>query len=351
MDVEFHYYMTYLIAKKARLSNKESKIVAHASQYVDDNTLTMRIQDKQGGVYENYISQTMNILQPKNKLSRIYPVFHFLPGNPRTSGCQRKDFMMHWLNTTPDSENANEVVDTAIKTADLYRIGIALHFYADTWAHQNYNGFLSDFNSMAGVVESLIPNIGHADAKHFPDWPALVWRDKRLLNERIDNKERFLAAASAMLKKLLGLNGKTTDKSFEELNAELRADLELCIGQADIKNNHKEDRIKRYQACSAKEAYGQEQLCEYDRAEWTQEAFGVGAAFFVEETMGAFGWDEWRDPHSWASDNYMESSWYLFQEAIKAHQKETLELLADEKKQGYRLWYEDAKEVNKTRLW
>ncbi len=53
-------------------------------------------------------------------------------------------------------------------------------------------------SGMEGILEALIPNIGHADAKHNPDWPALKWEDDRLssTHRKIDNKVRFLSASS-----------------------------------------------------------------------------------------------------------------------------------------------------------
>lgn len=38
MDIEFHYYVTYLVYIKAGFNKNEAEIIAYASQYVDDNT-------------------------------------------------------------------------------------------------------------------------------------------------------------------------------------------------------------------------------------------------------------------------------------------------------------------------
>ncbi|MDP6564329.1 MAG: ATP-binding protein, partial [Alphaproteobacteria bacterium] len=117
MDIEFHYYMTYLIAAKAGLGAAEAGLLAHASQYIDDNDLRFEIDKGQGSAYRNYISQTMNILKPKASLLRIYPIFHFIPGDPQSQSAWRKDGKMHWLNTTPNSDNANRVMDAAVRQA------------------------------------------------------------------------------------------------------------------------------------------------------------------------------------------------------------------------------------------
>ena len=204
MDIEFHYYMTYLTSAYAGLEPKDALTLAYASQYVDDNDIVCEVDKGKGSSYRNYISQTMNILKPKDTLFRIYPLFHFVPGDPMSKTAWRKDGKMHWLNTTPNSKNANQIMDAALETDDLYRIGIAVHTYVDTWAHQNFIGYYDDFNSMKTMLGSVAPNIGHADAGHNPDEPALVWRDPRLLDERVDNRDRFLEAAKCLYEKLAG---------------------------------------------------------------------------------------------------------------------------------------------------
>jgi hypothetical protein len=110
MDTEFHYYMTGIIAKASGFSNDEAKTIATASEYVDENDVCLTIEDRSAGeAYENYISQTMNILKPKRKLMRIYPVFHFVPGEPMDERALRCDGKMHLLNTTPDNEIVKKI--------------------------------------------------------------------------------------------------------------------------------------------------------------------------------------------------------------------------------------------------
>ena len=341
MDVEFHYYMTYLIAKKAKIPNSDALLIAKSCQYVDDNYYEFKVKDKNGEIYENYISQTMNITKPKQTLSRIYPAFHFLPGDIDCSMCQRKDYMANWFNTTPHSKNSIEMVKEALKKNDLYRIGISLHTYADTWAHQNFCGIFNDYNAIPGIVENLIPNIGHADAKHAPDIPALVWRDKRLLNERVDNRARFMEAAKYMLEFLVGLNGSVTESALSTMKEELCNDLLIAIGSSDDpENTCSKERIEKYRNLSSRQEYGGDIIPEYDDEEWEREATTIEYSRLTEEALGSLGWDDWRDPQEWKVDDYKETNWYKFQEAVKEHQRFVLALLADNSKQGFTLWQE-----------
>lgn len=197
MDIEFHYYMTYLIAARAGFPPEEARTLAHACQHVDDNCYLISVDaDSPETAYTNYISQTLDITRPRKAMLRVYPAFHFVPGDPVEKGAARKDGLMHKLNTTPAGANAVEMLESALVSVNIYRIGIACHAYADTWAHQNFAGYHHEFNEMSGPdYKRLVPCIGHGEAGHNPDIPGLVWEDPRLQVPEVDNRERFAAAA------------------------------------------------------------------------------------------------------------------------------------------------------------
>ncbi|MDD4617513.1 MAG: hypothetical protein PHW76_10510, partial [Alphaproteobacteria bacterium] len=143
MDVEFHYYITYLLATRAGFIPAEARKIAIASQAVDDNKIFCGISDASGARYKNQISQTIDILKPAAELAHIYPVFHFVPwgglaGNGTRPPSPRK--RGGWPETTaaPNSVIARKMVRNAFglppsSEERIYRIGIALHAYADTW--------------------------------------------------------------------------------------------------------------------------------------------------------------------------------------------------------------------------
>ena len=151
MNIEFHYYMTYLIAARAGFDPAEAEVIAYSSQYIDDNDLIYNISGDDAQSYSNYISQTKNITKPKRKLFRIYPIFHFIPGDPLANSARRKDGKLHLLNTTPASNNACRILKTALQSDNLYKIGLAVHSFADSYAHQNFVGYYDEFN----IVKSL----------------------------------------------------------------------------------------------------------------------------------------------------------------------------------------------------
>ncbi len=340
MNREFHYYITWLIAARAGLPPQNAQIVAYSSQYTDDNDIIFKIDKGLPTAYGNYISQTVNILKPKHSLLRIYSLFHFIPGDPMTSSTWRKDGGMHWLNTTPDSENANRVMDAALASGNLYRIGIACHGYTDTWAHQNFVGYYNEFNSMTVPLSAAIPNIGHAEAAHAPDWAALVWADTRLIHEPIDNKARFLEAAGCMLRKLAKyVDSKITKEELRKRETTLKDDLNRCIGGPDIFNAHESRRIARYRELAQAPEYGGRELEPYDAHRWMDDAVNE-AVRGLRDRSGMFlsRWDPLTDIFTWKdSENYTQTHWYRFQEAVKAHQNETWEILADRNFQGLEL--------------
>lgn len=328
MDVEFHYYVTYLIAARAGFSPKDALTIAHASQYVDDNDVVIEVdKGKPETRFRNYVSQTVNILKPGDQLMRIYPLFHFIPGEPMAESARRKDGRMHWLNTTPNSPNANAIIDAAIASGSLYRIGIAAHSYVDTWAHQNFVGHYEDFNAIQGKGYS--PNVGHADAGHSPDWPSLQWEDPRLKVPEIDNRVRFLDAAEHLLAKLAPL-GEGSDADLPARQASLRQDLKFIFGSVDMDNSDKSIRIQRYKALARLEQYGGTALPEYDEELWLNQAVDGDVRGLKDARFGALAeLLPFKDSYSWKNrQTYRQSSWYQFQQAVIDHQNAAWEIMA-----------------------
>ncbi|MFH2055958.1 MAG: DUF6765 family protein [bacterium] len=321
MDIEFHYYITYLIASKAGFG-KDAKTIAYASQFVDDNCEIYPINEGEKGNYSNYISQTMDITKPTPKLFRIYPLFHFIPGDPLGDTACRKDGKMSLMNTTPNSKHANTILAAALKTKDLYRIGIACHGYADTWAHQNFLGYKDGFNSMDGLLQLILPNIGHADAMHDPDKVAHTWDDGRLFGERsaINNNGRFLEAASEMFFRLRNCTSSSVNKQVAE------KDCKSLIGQLrTLMSLSREDSRKRaYCEAGLKTDFGKEAIPEYDWDEWFDQAIR-GSYIFERRSYIR----RRKHVYNWAVDNHMDTHWFKFQEAVQAHQNQAWDILKE----------------------
>jgi hypothetical protein len=313
MDIEFHYYVTFVVALRAGLTKDEAYILAYSSQHVDDNTKVFKIRQGGEDIYSNYISQTSNILKAEKELMQIYPIFHFMPGDKdeiQSDGALRRDGKFHVLNTIPDNSNARVVLKAAFDEKNLYRIGIATHMFADTFAHQNFVGYYESFNAMKGLLDKAIPDVGHADAKHDPDLPGLIWGDMRLIrkNTQISNKERFLEAAGRLFEEYRRYKDpKCAPEVIEKEKAVLLLDIDAAIGDVgdhDINNREQKNRMARY-----KNLLGNT-FKEYDKGEWFEAAVarkGILAPFKLWATY------EWKP-------DYQGKPWFKFQEAVKNHQ-------------------------------
>ncbi|OGW52307.1 MAG: hypothetical protein A2Y81_06275 [Nitrospirae bacterium RBG_13_43_8] len=248
MDREFHYYMTYIIALKAGFKVDDAYTIAYASQYTDDNDTTYEILGDEAP-YKNYISQTMDITKPKEELLRIHPYFHFFPGSKReivNNSYPRKDGKLHLLNTIPNNVHVRRLFTKSLKSTDLYRIGIATHTYADTFCHQNFVGFKESFNDMEGLLEKIIPSVGHADAKHQPDIPGLVWFDKRHVSSHVEvrNKDRILEAAGNIFQ--FYCDYCTKQRDIDRNRQKLISELGEAIGEISEEDQREEERKKNY---------------------------------------------------------------------------------------------------------
>lgn len=321
MDTEFHYYIVGIIAHGAGFSEDEAKIIATASEMVDENDTCLEIEDRSNGEkYNNYISQTMNILKPKHTLMRIYPVFHFVPGNPLDDRARRKDGKMHLLNTTPDNEIANTMMDEAFKaTEDMrpYRIGIATHPYADTWAHQNFVGWY-DYCNNIGMDPK--PDIGHADAEHHPDWPAHRWEDCRLVEGEIDNTERFIIAAERIYQRFKGYiesKNLTVNREWNDLRSQLIQAIGIsCSGS---QNWYHERRLASYKKIAP-------WLGEFDETDWFSAAIDRKVSGLPDNILPSFTF--LKDKLYWRENvKKEETDWFRFQESVKAHQSLTMGMI------------------------
>jgi hypothetical protein len=349
MDIEFHYYMTYLIAARAGYSPKDATVIAHAAQSVDDNHIPVRLTDENGEVYENDLSQTMDIMRPHLD-EKIYPVFHFIPGDPKSVTARRRDGLEHSMVTTPDSVLANAMIDAALRSKDLYRIGVSAHGYVDTWAHQNFVGQRDVYNQFETGFLARIKNeflaVGHAHAKHNPDWPALVWEDSRMIESHVDNRARFMAAAGRLFEKFVAQTKPSMTPQAVKLEvAALKADLDADIGDRDDQNANVEARIQRYIARGATSLYGGLRIPRYVVGTWFKEAIAEERDEVARKTVSQIPIpylsdimdaledviaDGNRQNVSWRNPDprvYKTSNWFRFQEAVTEHLNECWAML------------------------
>jgi len=225
MNIDFHYGVIYLVSRLSGLNSVDAETVAHACQYVDDATIP-GILEFAGGETFDRIASAHEMFDYKNILDHderiVWVPFHFLPGGEGESFEQKSI-------CRPDSKIARAMVQRAIDSRKgdnaLHRLGVTLHVYVDTWAHQGFSGTMSQHNNivwlegddhdektwrekLAGALATVEENIasraigavsimGHGCALHFPDMPWASWRYRNGLKQQIErqNLPDFLQAA------------------------------------------------------------------------------------------------------------------------------------------------------------
>ncbi|MCD4819230.1 MAG: hypothetical protein K8S23_11120 [Candidatus Cloacimonetes bacterium] len=315
MNIEFHYYITKYLALNAGFEDDEAEIIAYSSQFVDDNFTRFKIETPDDDFYENYITQTMNISKPKKKLLRVYLLYHFMPGDPTTPKVRRRDGKMHILMTTPGNTIAQDIFYSANKDDNLYSLGISSHMLADTFSHQNFVGTFDEINALCGVWETLIPNIGHADARFKPDIPNLMWHDPRLINNNVEvnNVERLLLAAQKLYSNYIFIT--SMPNQWNKVKKNLEAIFNNTIDETQLSEYplQKEFRISQYKTLLE----DMESDGDYDPNKWFNQSINQDVNFLNDRK---FKFDPIKDKFSF-KDSYERSHWYRFQESVKEYQK------------------------------
>ena len=191
MNIEFHYYTLYYLARNAGFSEDDSLTIAISSQLVDECQTPWEILSEKGSkpteVTQNYLFWNEGVAK------EIYRPFHFLPGERDLAALRRKDGKPGLWPVTQDSPLARDILIAALKSRSLFRMGIALHAYADTWAHQNFS---ADEESANSLGRGGLPPVGHLQALGNPDDLRGSWTDPRLKDEfgAVANIERCTSA-------------------------------------------------------------------------------------------------------------------------------------------------------------
>jgi len=262
MDITFHYYTLKYLAIKAGFSEKDADLIAGASQFVDDAVVhkPVRLNLTDGLVKLNNNRRIVGVdpfVKGASKFVTIDPIctaykglsqlwafkpeaqkklyisFHFVPFD-EPQGLNKELFMVQ-----PGSKIVESVIKQALikkeyarnefeHTESLVQLGVALHSYADSWAHSGFSGFHDPYindiseirlwksgkwNSM-GLFKrtgmNILPDIGHAEASDLPDRFNVKWRYKKAINSQYaekDNAKIFLMASEKIFDILQSASG------------------------------------------------------------------------------------------------------------------------------------------------
>jgi hypothetical protein len=253
MNVEFHYYSTAFLAVKAGFSLEDATVLAYAGQYVDHHNRTLEIQTDAGTVVARP-TQNYSFWDPETVDDVLAP-FHFLPAGGTAS--VRADGAVSPWDVRPNSEPAKRLLVEALRTKNLYRVGLALHTFSDTWAHQNFTARNEDWNRLA--ARNRLPSPGHAHAGTAPDLWLAEWEDARLENPRVNNKRRFAECAAKVYRYLCTYRGKDFRQDEAAVAAELGSLIEAGRGRDSV-----DDRMTEFTLALDLEPY--------EKTSWLDEA-------------------------------------------------------------------------------
>jgi len=333
MQIDFHHATTYVLARLAGFNASHATTIAHAAQYVDDATSSGEVHFENKALYRR-ISSAHKLIDLRNTQAAanhlVWLPFHFLPGNDGKAAGQDPVSFIHKIVCRPNSPVAQDLVRQSIldrnRRYGLHRLGVTMHVYADTWAHQGFAGVLHKINDVenaretgtSGVFSHLgnflremlddaIPPLGHGRATDFPDMPFLSWQYTNGLGELVqrNNTDDFCEASEHLcraMQRYLAGDPDAKVKGVPEKDMEKLKDL-----FSNIKKEKGEER----------------------HAEWKKE-IANGAFSFGGETISyrAKGPGSWKDqalgtsfdlPVHTYKDDFLDSDWKLFHDAVQAH--------------------------------
>ena len=276
MNVEFHYYSTAFLAVKAGFSLEDATTLAYASQYVDHHHRTYEITTPRGTLLSR---PTQNFsFWDQATVAEVLAPFHFFPAGleeTKSRPSLRTDGQFSAWDVRPNTPGVKLLLVEALKTKNLHRIGLALHTYSDTWAHQNFTARNEPWNRLD--PGNRLPSPGHAQAGRSPDLWLATWTDVRLATSEVVNFSRFAEAARKIYRYLCLYRGKDFHRDEDQVAAELASLVEAGRGRQTA-----EDRMLEFILAL--------NLNPYDRRAWPQEAIET-----VEEGSAAWpGLDKWK---------------------------------------------------------
>ncbi|TVQ25046.1 MAG: hypothetical protein EA383_09440 [Spirochaetaceae bacterium] len=330
MNEEFHYYTIAMIARKAGFSDDDADIIAYASQFVDHALVAYRVSGR--GVSYTTLTTHHFGFWDKSQEESVWIPFHFFPGDGTDVAQRRKDRVENPLAVTGNSDRVKELLVTALKTRDLMRIGIALHTFADAYAHQNFTGRNEEFNRID--VNSPVPPAGHAHAGRGPDRFEGRWTDARLREpwSQVINRDRYLAAAGKIYRYLATY--KRQSFADEEL---VLTELELLLGPGGAEHSAEArilDFIINYNIPRYSRNTWKGEAIELNRHTGDEEITSVQDKYlWLRHELGKkTGFGQVREVR--AKPGFFQSSYHHWHEAAREHRVAASRILSDLKLAG-----------------
>ncbi len=292
MQIDFHYYATFAMARCAGLNLESALVIATSAQFVDDNASPHDIEFDDGSSLSveataHHVADLAN--RDKKDQRNVWVPFHFLPGNEGISFTEK-------LICRQDSAIAKQMLSHYLEQSDkpyfLELIGIMAHVYGDTFSHYGFSGVSSRRNRVqsssfrfrnsgeevahsleekrkhfiarygnqlvrnikSSLAEDVSGALGHGAVLTYPDAPYLEWRfDYEAYEYEAvrtsgwrDNKASFLAYCQKIHAFFSAL-GKLTPDYCEPQMASNWDDIEEEVKAVIALQAEKEERIQAWQ--------------------------------------------------------------------------------------------------------
>jgi len=289
MQKDFHYYTVMVLAHIAGFLPAQARTIAYSSQFVDDSTDSGQIEV---GQYRYDTVRTAHLglhVFSWNVHKKIYFPFHFVPS-------LRWDGEFSPYATRADCPLARLLVERALaERGELrpYQLGVALHAYADSWAHEGFSGRRHKENDVKVlrrfvngkwrrcrktwdvVLDLFRARVGHLQAYAYPDLPYERWRyvDYRGRTHERDNVERFSQAARAVLEWLCAARGARKAKARWQAVEKKVKDLFAVLPETG--GNSLEARCALWREAFPEAFAAESGSAEYEHDEWRTSALAV----------------------------------------------------------------------------
>ncbi len=344
MQIDGHHTLTYVVARIAGMNHTCADKLAYCAQYVDEATNSEPIRFQNGAMFER-ISSAHKMLDYRNGNDLANHLawipFHFLPGN---DGLESIDVpnggFIKRLVCKPDSPVARDMLRSVAKYRQspigLYMMGIAMHVYADTFAHQGFAGVSHKINDVYNIesddnnhnlldrvknnilnwsISSVSP-LGHGPALSFPDRPYVSWsyEDHEGNHIKRNNTKDFLQAANQMYKAIKCYLEEDESMNLDQQNDMPQEKLSL-IEQAlkEFKDEDGEERHKKWLKWISEGKFGFDpvdlKFIVNGKESWKEIARGKAVASPLSSDLITYSYNE----------NFLTSDWKYFHDALKSY--------------------------------
>lgn len=338
MQIDFHHGVTYVLARLAGFKHEQANIVAYSAQYVDDATNGGTIKFENRYMYRR-IASAHKMLDYRNSKQlanhRVWIPFHFLPGNGgMKAGKNPVGKGIKKMVCRPNSYVARDMVKACIRDKEklygLHLLGVTMHAYADTWAHQGFAGVNHEINDASEIKKggerdtSMIDKVlnffigeayplGHGSVLSYPDRPYLQWSyTNDYLGKEIqrDNPKDFLQAADQMCRAMQGfIRGNPGFESQQGLANEDKKQIDHMLRNTQMEDGEDRHKVWLKAIKNGKFSFGAAKVKYVPK----------GSGSWKHKALGTKEWTDDDDEKFKFKETFLTSDWKLFHDALQAH--------------------------------